>query len=709
MTEGISLINRLNQLAMNLFWAWQPEVSDLFRTIDPKLWEANNHNPVAFLKAISPSDLEARCSEDAYLNTRILYAHRRLQEYLGSDGPLGGIPAGPLNAAPVAYFSAEFGIHECLPIYSGGLGILSGDHLKAASDMGVPLVGVGLLYANGYFHQWINLEGRQQERYEANILESLPIKPALTPSGLPVRFTLPMPGRELHLKAWEVSVGRVRLFLMDTDVPENNEEDRTLTDRLYGGDEEKRLRQEIVLGIGGLKALRLVGIRPTVLHLNEGHCAFALLERARERVEEDGFDFHRAWLLTKRQTCFTTHTPVPAGHDRFDAALTEKYLGWMREKLKLDHTGFMGLGRLQPQDEGETFCMTVLCLKGSGRANGVSNLHGKISREMWQGLWPGRPVDEVPIGHVTNGVHLPTWMAPVMRRLLEKELGRDWETKQADPAARLQIGGIADGELWETHMLLKGNLVHAVRDAMARQHAQRKEPAPAPSSLLNPSVLTIGFSRRFATYKRATLLFDDIKRFKAIVLNPEAPVQFIFAGKAHPKDEPGKKLIAQIFAMARDPEMKGRLAFVEDYDIGIARRLVQGVDVWLNNPERPLEACGTSGMKVALNGGLNCSIMDGWWDEAYDGKNGFAIGNGLIHADGAVQRGRDAADLYRVIEEEIVPTYYNRGFDGIPREWVKRMKRTMISLGWRYSAARMIQDYFENCYLPAAGATSCEI
>jgi starch phosphorylase len=707
MPEDLSLGRRLNDLAMNLFWAWQPEVSDLFRTIDSDLWEKTYHNPVAFLKGIKSADLEKKCAEDAYLNTRILYAHRRLKEYLDSDGPLGGIPAGPLNAAPVAYFSAEFGIHECLPIYSGGLGILSGDHLKAASDMGVPLVGVGLLYANGYFHQWINLEGMQQERYEANVLDSLPIKPALSPGGDLIRFTLPMPGRELHVKAWEVAVGRVRLFLMDTDVPENAEEDRTLTDRLYGGDEEKRLRQEMVLGIGGLRALRLAGLRPTVLHLNEGHCGFAVLERARERVDEDGFDFHRAWIQTIRQTCFTTHTPVPAGHDRFDARLMDKYLGWMREKLQLDHVGFMGLGRVNVQDEGETFCMTVLCLKGSGRHNAVSNLHGKVSRDMWQGLWPGRPVDEIPIRHVTNGVHLPTWMAPVMRRLLEKELGRDWEIKQADPEARLEIAKIADGELWETHVLLKRNLIHAVRDAVTQQHARRKEALPKTETLLNPNVLTIGFSRRFATYKRATLLFEDMARFKAIVLNPESPVQFIFAGKAHPKDEPGKKLIQQIFGMSRDPEMKGRLIFVEDYDIGIARQLVQGVDVWLNNPERPLEACGTSGMKVAMNGGLNCSILDGWWDEAYDGKNGFAIGNGLIHADGAVQRKRDAADLYQVLERELVPLYYNRGFDGIPREWVKRMKRTMISLGWRYSAARMIKDYFETCYLPAAGADSC--
>ncbi len=709
MPEEQTLSSRLHELALNLNWAWQPEVADLFRQLNLELWEKTNHNPVAFLKGMPASEIEKR-GEDAYLNTRILYAHRRLKEYLGSDGPLGGMAAGPLNAAPVAYFSAEFGIHECLPIYSGGLGILSGDHLKAASDMGVPLVGVGLLYANGYFHQWINPEGLQQERYEANVMANLPIREALDMEGKPARFSLPMPGRELKVKVWEVAVGRVRLFLMDTDLPENNPEDRSLTDRLYGGDEEKRLRQEIVLGIGGLRALRLMGLRPTVLHLNEGHCAFAVLERARERVEEDGFDFHRAWVQTMRQTCFTTHTPVPAGHDRFGAELMEKYLGWMREKLRLDELGFLGLGRVNIQDGGEPFCMTVLCLKGSGRHNAVSNLHGKVSRDMWQGLWPGRPVDEIPIGHVTNGVHLPTWMAPAMRRLMEKELGRHWDLTLHTPETRAKLAEILDGEIWETHMLLKANLIHAVREACVRQAAQRKEPAPPePNRLLNPSYLTIGFSRRFATYKRATLILEDMPRLKKIVLSQDKPVQFIFAGKAHPKDEPGKQLIRQLFLLSRDPEFAGRMVFVEDYDIGIARQLVQGVDVWLNNPERPLEACGTSGMKVALNGGLNCSILDGWWDEAYDGLNGFAIGNGLIHADSAAQRKRDAEDLYRVLEREVVPTYYDRGSDGIPRTWVKRMKRTMQSLAWRYSAARMIKDYMEKCYLPAAGAVSCEM
>ncbi|HXB96616.1 MAG TPA: alpha-glucan family phosphorylase [bacterium] len=709
MTKDLTLTQRLWDIAMNLYWAWQPETQELFRQLDPDLWESTYHNPVAFLKKLPEAEVEKRGGE-AYLNTRILFAHRRLSEYTGSAGLLGGIKAGPLNAEPVAYFSAEFGIHECLPIYSGGLGILAGDHLKAASDMGVPLVGVGLLYANGYFHQWVDANGRQQERYEANVMDTLPVMPALTPDGKEVRFILESATGPLHVKVWRVRVGRVRLFLMDTDVPENDEEGRRLTDRLYGGDVEKRLRQEIVLGIGGLRALRLVGIRPTVMHLNEGHCAFALLERTRERIEEDGLDFHSAWVATVRQTCFTTHTPVPAGHDRFGADLMEKHLGWMREKLRLDHKGFMGLGREHVDNDGESFTMTVLCLKGSNTHNAVSNLHGKVSRDMWQVLWPGRPVDEIPIGHVTNGVHLGSWLAPVMNRLFEKELGRDWENRVAvEPELIKRLGKLHDGELWETHVLLKHNLIQAVRDNLKKAAERRKEDPAKWAGVLDPAKLTIGFSRRFATYKRATLLLEDIERLKKFVNDPARPVQFIYAGKAHPADEPGKGLIKQLFDLSRTPEFFGKLVFVEDYDIGISRFLVQGVDVWLNNPERPLEACGTSGMKVSMNGNLNLSILDGWWDEAYDGMNGFAIGGTMVHADNRVQRGRDALSLYQSLDREVLPLYYDRGDDGIPLRWVARMKHTLESLVWRYSAARMVKDYMEKAYLPTAGAISAEL
>jgi starch phosphorylase len=710
MSTELSLTQRLWDIAMNLHWAWQPEMQDLFRQLDAELWEATNHNPVAFLKRMPEAEVERRGGE-AYLNTRILFAHRRLKEYLASAGLLGGKKAGPLNQVPVAYFSAEFGIHECLPIYSGGLGILAGDHLKAASDMGIPLVGVGLLYANGYFHQWVDQEGRQQERYEANVLETLPITPALDPQGREVKVLVEgAGGKPVHVKVWKVAVGRVRLFLMDTDVPENTEDERRLTDRLYGGDNEKRLRQEIILGIGGLRALRALGIRPTVMHLNEGHCAFAILERTRERIEEDGYDFHRAWVATVRQTCFTTHTPVPAGHDRFSAELMERHLGWLREKLRLDHKGFMGLGREHIDNESEPFTMTVLCLRGSAKHNAVSNLHGKVSRDMWQVLWPGRPVDEIPIGHITNGVHWGSWMAPVMQRLFEKELGRDWERRLAlDPALIERISEIRDGELWEIHILLKNNLIQAVRENLARAARNRGEDSAKWATVLDPNKLTVGFSRRFATYKRATLLLEDLERVRRLVHDPARPVQFIYAGKAHPADEPGKSLIKTLFDLSRTPEFFGKLVFVEDYDIGIARFLVQGVDVWLNNPERPLEACGTSGMKVAMNGNLNLSILDGWWDEAYDGMNGFAIGNTMVHGDNRVQRRRDAQSLYDALEGEVLPLFYERGESGIPRQWVRRMKHALASLVWRYSASRMVKDYMERAYLPVAGATTCEL
>lgn len=709
MPTEMTLSQRLRDIAMNLLWAWQPDMQDLFRQLDPELWEQTNHNPVAFLNQMPEAEVERRGGE-AYLNTRILFAHRRLNEYVSSNGLLGGAKAGPLNQVPVAYFSAEFGIHECLPIYSGGLGILAGDHLKAASDMGIPLVGVGLLYANGYFHQWVDKDGRQQERYEANVQGTLPVSPALDPQGEPVMVSVETAGKPLHIKVWKVQVGRVRLFLMDTDVPENDEEGRRLTDRLYGGDNEKRLRQEVVLGIGGLRALRAVGIRPTVMHLNEGHCAFALLERTRERIEEDGLDFHQAWISTARQTCFTTHTPVPAGHDRFGAELMEKHLGWMREKLRLDHKGMMGLGREHFDDEGEPFTMTVLCLRGSAKHNGVSNLHGKVSRDMWQVLWPGRPIDEIPIGHVTNGVHLGSWMAPVMHRLFEKQLGRNWERSLAeDPTHLHRITDMHDGELWETHVLLKQNLIQAVRDNLMKAAERRKEDPKKWAGVLDPAKLTIGFSRRFATYKRATLLLEDIERIKKLVNDPVKPVQFIYAGKAHPADEPGKSLIKALFELSRTPEFFGKLVFVEDYDIGISRFLVQGVDVWLNNPERPLEACGTSGMKVSMNGNLNLSILDGWWDEAYDGMNGFAIGGTMVHSDNKVQRERDAQSLYQALENEVLPIFYDRSESGIPRQWVKRMKHALLSLVWRYSAARMVQDYMEHAYLPVAGATTCEL
>jgi glycogen phosphorylase len=707
MSNELTLTQRLWDIAMNLHWSWQPELQELFRELDPELWEATNHNPVALLKRMSAAEVERRGGESP-LNTRILYAHRRQSDYMEKAGPLGGIKAGPLNAAPVAYFSAEFGIHECLPIYSGGLGILAGDHLKAASDMGIPLVGVGLLYANGYFHQWIDASGRQQERYEANVVENLPVQPAKTPDGEDIRFTIECPGGSLHVRVWLVRVGRVRLFLMDTDLPENDEEGRRLTDRLYGGDVEKRLRQEIILGIGGLRALRLAGIRPTVMHLNEGHCAFATLERARERIDDDGMDFHQAWVATKRQVCFTTHTPVPAGHDRFSADLIEEHLGPLRDAMNITHDHLMSYGRENTADHAETFCMTVLGLKLSRRANAVSSLHGEVSRHMWTGLYPGKSEDEVPIGHITNGVHVPSWLAPQMRRLYNRHLGVGWREVR-NPAIWELIENVDDGELWETHMSLKAQLLEFIRNrALDQAHRRGETPALLQklSRVMSPDVLTIGFARRFATYKRANLLLADMEMLANMVNDAKRPVQFVFAGKAHPKDEPGKKVLQQIAQLMRNPKFSDKFVFIEDYDINVGRLLVQGVDVWLNNPRRPLEASGTSGQKVVLNGGLNCSVLDGWWAEAYDGLNGFAIGNGRTNTNLDVHDSRDGEDLYRVLREVVIPLYYQRDRDGVPRNWTKRMKRTIRTLGWRFSADRMVMDYVNKCYIPAAGGTS---
>jgi starch phosphorylase len=708
MSELLTIVERLRRLARNLHWTWDPEVKELFRDLDPAIWDESNHNPIAFLNNLSPEEIERRGNVH-YNNTRILYAYRRLEEYLNNSGPLGGMRAHCLNAAPVAYFSAEFGLHECLPIYSGGLGLLAGDHLKAASDLGVPLVGVGLLYAQGYFHQRLNKEGWQEETYEQKPTSSMPVTEALDAAGKPLMVSLEMGAGSLTIKVWKVAVGRVTLYLLDTNVAGNSEVDRKLTDRLYGGDSSTRIKQEIVLGVGGLRALRAAGIRPAVLHLNEGHCAFAVLERMRERVVEDGFSWGKAKDETMLQTVFTTHTPVEAGHDRFEPALVEEDLGWMRRALGMSEYDFHSLGRVSPNDPGEPFCMTVLCLKVSLKRNGVANLHGKVSRSMWHSLWPSQPLESVPIGHVTNGVHVQSWMAPVMQRQFEKLLGRDWAEAMSRPEEMARIRQFDEGELWETHQFLKHNLVQFVRERLVKQAALRGEKVPDADKYLDPRALTIGFSRRFATYKRATLLFEDVERLLKIVNHAQKPVQFIFAGKAHPRDEGGKRLIQSIVAFSQEARFNHRLVFLEDYDIGIARTLVQGVDVWLNNPERPLEACGTSGMKVAMNGNLNCSILDGWWAEGFDGGNGFAIGNGIIHSDGDVQRKRDSADLYDVLEKRLVPLYYDRGLDGLPRQWARMMKHTLLSLSWRFSAARMVSDYMRESYLPAAGATSCDM
>jgi starch phosphorylase len=697
---------RLWSLARNLWWSWDADTTSLFRDLDPVRFRQLNHNPVSMLSEISLDGIERRAQQLA-LHSRINYAHRRQREYLNADHSWGAKHAGVLRPRPVAYFSAEFGLHESLPIYSGGLGVLAGDHIKSASDLGIPLVGIGLLYGQGYFRQRLDRNGWQEEEYLETDVNELPLELALGPNGEPIGVQIETRSGPIRARVWRLKVGRCDLLLLDSNVPGNSAEDRDLTSRLYGGDGRVRIRQELLLGVGGYKALRALGVIPSVLHLNEGHSAFAVLEAIRKRIRDEGLNFDEAARRVSREVVFTTHTPVPAGHDRFHPDLIEEHLGPLRERLQISHDRLLAFGRENPNNAYEEFCMTILGMKLSRHANAVSALHGEVSRAMWTGLYPGRSEDAVPIGHITNGVHVPTWLAPQMVRLYDRHFGPRWAERSSDALIWEGIEKVDDGELWETHLSLKSRLVEFVRARAIEQAKRRGEPTESFRRILSPDALTIGFARRFATYKRANLILSDIERLAAMVNDPKRPVQFIFAGKAHPHDDPGKRVLQQIAEMMRQPRFGDKFVFIEDYDINVGRHLVQGVDVWLNNPRRPLEASGTSGQKVVLNGGLNLSVLDGWWAEAYDGLNGFAIGSGHTHSREDIHDARDGDDLYRVLREEVIPLYYQRDHDGLPRGWIKRMKRTIRTLGWRFNADRMVMDYAINCYMPAAGGASC--
>ncbi|MEM8943733.1 MAG: alpha-glucan family phosphorylase [Planctomycetota bacterium] len=704
-----ALYDKCNSLARNLWWSWHPDVVALFRDLDPVRWRQLDHNPVALLAEMTPDQLADRASE-MVLYTRINQAYRRLKDYLGnSHTTWGARQAGVLGSKPVAYFSAEFGIHESVPIYSGGLGVLSGDHIKSASGLGVPLVAIGLFYDQGYFKQHLDSEGWQQEEYLDTKVENLAMEPARDPEGKPITVSIDTLDGHLQARVWLMRVGRVPLYLLDCDVEGNRPEDRELTSRLYGGDVRTRIRQELVLGVGGVKALRALGIVPGVYHLNEGHSGFAPLEVIRERMSDESMSFDEALREVAQQTVFTTHTPVPAGHDRFEGKLVEEHLGPLRNQLGISYEQLMGLGRVEPQNEGESFCMTVIGLKLSRRANAVSSLHGHVSRRMWAHLWPWRVEEEIPIGHITNGVHVPSWLAYPMQLLYDKCLGADWQLTMGNSDVWQNIYNVDRGELWETHNALKSRLLEFVRRRLSRQCRRRNEDESSienARNVLDPSALTIGFARRFATYKRADLFLQHLDEFASLMADSNRPVQFIFSGKAHPADEPGKKLIQKIANLRHDPQFSGRVVFIEDYDINVGRHLVQGVDVWLNNPRRPLEASGTSGQKVVLNGGLNCSILDGWWAEAYNGRNGFGIGLGREHSDTNTGDERDADDLMRVLSDEVIPLFYDRDADGLPREWIERMTNSIATLAARFSAHRMVMDYVQKGYLVAAGGLS---
>lgn len=711
MAKQKSLHEKLKELGGNLWWSWQPEVTQIFRDIDPVLWSDAGHNPVVLLEQYPPEALEKRAIE-AVLHTRINWAYRRWQEYMEATDTWGATHAGVLGHRPTAYFSAEFGLHESLPIYSGGLGILAGDHLKSASDLGIPMVGVGLFYSQGYFSQYLDENGWQQETYTDQKIAKLPLEAALGTDGKPVLISVDTRGGKIHARVWKVNVGRIHLFLLDTDVSENRDEDRQLTSRLYGGDNRTRIRQEIILGVGGVRALAAMGIQPGVIHMNEGHSAFAGLEVIRQRMKDDAMSFDEALRETAAMSAFTTHTPVPAGHDRFTTELIEEHLGPLRDELGLRHDSLMSLGRVEPQNQQEAFCMTVLAFKLCRRANAVSSLHGVVSRRMWANLWPWRSEEEIPIGHITNGIHVNSWLAAQMRLLFDRVLPLNWHLRTGEPEVWSQVEELSPGELWEAHQTLKTRLIVYARNRLLRQARRRDLPEAALaqiSTFLDPRALTIGFARRFAPYKRADLILRDLDTMARLVGDTDRPVQLIFAGKSHPADEPGKSLLQRVYKVSQQEPFRGRLVFLDDYDINLARHLVQGVDVWLNNPRRPLEASGTSGQKVVLNGVLNCSILDGWWAEAFDGSNGFAIGHGRTHVNQEVQDERDAKSMAEVLTNEIIPLFYQRDHDDLPQAWIKRMKRAVRTLGWRFNADRMVKDYVLNEYLPAAGGLSCQM
>ena len=694
---------RLGELAYNLWWSWHPEAVTLFSQLDPALWELTSHNPVAMLRKVSPQRLEAAAADGAFL--------RRLDGVMMAfDRGVSGRDSWFTHQYPqlaghtVAYFSAEFGLHSSLPIYSGGLGILAGDHCKESSDLGLPLVGVGFVYPQGYFYQRISPEGRQEAEYKRfSYLES-PMEPVRTRDTEAGLMKLDLNGHLIHVAVWRVRVGSISLLLMDTDVDENDPWDRELSARLYGGDQETRIRQEMVLGIGGVRMLEMLGIRPAVYHANEGHAAFLHLERIRGLVQS-GLSFDEASDVVRRTSVFTTHTPVPAGHDAFPFQLVEKYFDGYWGSLGLDRERFLSQGEHEDGNGGVNFNMTALALRLAGARNGVSQVHGRVSRSMWNSIWPELAEDEVPISSVTNGVHTPTWVAPEMERTFARFLGHDWLANHDDPTLWERIDDVPDEALWGVHSQLKHKLFSFMRERARRGWlAEGRGPMHVltAGTLMNPDALTIGFARRFATYKRALLIFQDIERLKKILHNEWKPLQIIFAGKAHPADGPGRGLIQKIHDLARDHELGGRIAFVEDYELHVAKFLYRGVDVWLNNPRPPLEASGTSGQKAALNGVPNLSVLDGWWFEGYQGTNGWSIDPDVQDDSTDEQRDKaDADEIYRILEQEVVPLYYDRDTDGIPRGWVQVVREAIRTAAPVFSARRMVKEYAQRMYVPA--------
>jgi starch phosphorylase len=698
-----SKLARLHDLAYNLHWAWDPNAVDLFRRLDPQRWEETNHNPITTLEGLGDERLQELVSDDAYL-TNLARVAANLDTYLADRETWFASTGVQPNGPKIAYFSMEFGLHECLPIYSGGLGVLAGDHLKSASDLGLPLVAVGLFYHDGYFRQTLDHSGWQLDANEDNNPARLPVLPVDGPDGKPVTVAVTLLDRQVQIRAWRINVGRINLYLLDTDLPENSEEDRQLTSRLYGGEINVRIRQEIVLGIGGCRMLEALDIRPTAYHMNEGHAAFLTLERARRLIADEGITFAEARERLRPSLVFTTHTPVAAGHDYFSPDLMERHFSNYVGEIGISMHELLGMGRHNPDDYREYFCMTILALKLAAHANGVSRLHGEVSRQQWRGIWPERAEQDVPIGHITNGVHLSSFISAEMAAIYERHLGIAPGTAPAEPEAWAPIKNVPDSELWAARNANRTRLLTFIRDRMTAQDGHEH------ADMLDPNILTIGFARRFATYKRAALLLRDPDRLARILDNPKRPVQIIFAGKAHPRDDGGKLLIQRIVQSAGSEPFRNRLLFLEGYDIGVARHLVQGVDVWLNNPQRPYEASGTSGMKSSANGALNCSTLDGWWVEAWDEAQargeeiGWSIGGTETFDNAEHQAYIDVESLYAILERELIPAFYERSLDGVPHGWTARMKRSIGLIAPYFNTGRMVREYTEKFYLSAMEA-----
>ena len=688
----------LEEIASNLWLSWNYDAVQLFIRLDYDAWLESQQSPIRTLGMVSQERLNQTAKDDSYLAALKEVYDRFLRYKKGETWYRGS------RKEVVAYSSMEYGMDVSLPIYSGGLGILSGDHMKTSSDMGLPLVGVGLLYRQGYFTQMLNADGFQQESYPENDWYNMPVERKIGKDGKPIKISVDMAGRQALAQIWEVKVGRSSLYLLDTNIEENAPDIRNVTAALYGGDKETRIQQEILLGIGGIRALRALGINPAATHMNEGHAAFLGLERIRELMVEKHFSFEEAREAVWPTNIFTTHTPVPAGNERFDTNLLEKYFNSWPQILGITWKDFLALGRERPNDDHEMFCMTVLALKFAAYANGVAKLHGVVSREMWKGLWPGLPLEEVPIHHVTNGVHPRTWVASGMTELLDRYFGPHFEEEPTDLAIWDRMDRISDEELWRTHERRRERLVAFVRDRMRAQYKRTgavERQIRKAEDVLSPYALTLCFARRFATYKRGNLLLRDPERLLRLLKNNDQPVQLIFAGKAHPHDMPGKELIRELIHFAEKYDVTSRIVFVENYDMTVAKYLTSGGDVWLNTPRRPMEASGTSGMKAAMNGVLNCSILDGWWDEAYNPEVGWAIGQGEQYSDERLQDEVESKALYDLLERDIVPLFYQRGRDGLPREWIKMIKNCMKQIGHSMSSHRMLMDYSNNFYFPA--------